>query len=474
MRSVAVSKISKSIFKLISLPCMRKYPVHFLLAVSGGADSVALLFVMEELRKKLNFDISVVTVNHNIRRAEESKADVLFVKSLCEKFSPPVKCLAAEIPVQKISELAVKRRKGLEEAARILRYEEFEKACKFFNCSFILTAHTKNDFYETVLMRLFMGAGTSSVLGIAEKRGKYFRPMLEVSREEVEAYLNLKKISWKEDSTNASQTYLRNKIRLSLIPVLNSVFKGWQSGLDKTLSKIALDEKFVSGTFNYLKKNYSWKERGTGDDKEIYCKFTDFEKIPPCFKLRFLQDGFVVLGLKKRISFSSIEKLMKADKQKEKICAGGILLRIHGENLVLKTERNSAEACEEGLKPKKCGYMAWINSECGFSCPAGNFRVEKKTEGFFLLHEDDKTGIGPFALPFCVRSRLNGDSIQITKNYKKTLKRLLNEWTSDLFKREIVPIIEKNGSVTAVYGKAVGLKNLYTYRFEGENDILQK
>lgn len=466
MRNLILTKISDSLLNLISSANIQN--IHFLLAVSGGADSVAMLLAMDELRTKFKFGISVITVNHNVRPADESMEDVLFVKDICGKFSPPVRCIIAEIPENKAAGLASKRKKGLEEACRILRYAEFEKACSALNCDFIVTAHTKNDFYETVLMRLFMGAGSSSVLGIAKKHGKYLHPMLEVERCEAESYLRLKKILWREDVTNKSLDYLRNKVRLSLIPVLSGIFGGWQSGLDKTLEKIALDERFVSDSFNsYLKNIPYWQN--TEGAFSVFCRFEDFENMPPCFKIRFLQEGFTVLGVKTRVSFHSVKAFLEIGKKHDSVIAGGLVLEKNKDKLILKYANSSLSSEQED--ESESGYMVWINSSCSFFCPAGNFHVEEKDGKFFIRHADDTDGMGPFYIPFCVRSRLKGDTIQISRKSKKTIKKLLNELTSDSFKRKIVPIIEEKGRVAAVYGKAAGLKNFYSPSFGGKDEI---
>lgn len=471
MRSSAVSKIQSSIIELISSLPFRQSSLHFLLAVSGGADSVAMLFALEELRKKIKFNISVVTVNHNIREAEESLSDSLFVEKLCKNFCPPVPCIIAEIPEKKVVYTAAERKKGLEEAARFLRYAEFKKVCNALNCDFIFTAHTKNDFYETVLMRIFKGAASYSVLGIAKKRGKYFRPMLEVTRSEVESFLKLKNVLWREDSTNASPSYLRNKIRISLLHVLDEIFCGWRKGLDKTLAKIALDEAFVSNAFNSYLHNISyWQSRERTGGNEVFCKAAEFDKMPDCFKMRFLQEGFIALKLNKRISFSSIKKFINTASSVRQICASGIIFEREKEEIILKPQDLTPPMSEQ----EKYGYMVWVKEEEEFSCIAGSFRVKEKTQGFFLFHENDKDGIGPFSVPFCIRSRLNGDSIQISKRTAKTVKRVLSEWTENLFKRAVVPIIEEKGRIIAVYGKAVGLENLYACQYGGDDAVFEE
>ena len=191
---------------------------HFLLTCSGGADSTALLIAFQQLQPVLSCRLSVITVNHNIRSAEESAADSAFVAELCSRFEPPVPCTVAEIPVGDVARSAKERRRGTEDAARTLRYRLFEKTADFVSADFIVTAHNLSDVYETVLMRLFQGGGTASLAPMPVRRGRYLRPLITVERGSIEAFLRQQGIAWREDATNAEDTYLRNRIRHYLLP----------------------------------------------------------------------------------------------------------------------------------------------------------------------------------------------------------------------------------------------------------------
>ena len=207
MSSKLLPKIYSS-FRLINN--LSSKPVKLLLAVSGGADSIALLHLTNELKNKLNFSICVVTINHNIREYTESRGDAEFVKDVCSNLlDEKIECSIVEVPKGKIESLAHSRKKGIEEAARFVRYKIFEKAKDFFNADYILTAHTKDDFYEGVLMSIFTGASPSSLLGMKMKRGYYLKPLLNIEKKDLKEYLNEKNLKWREDSTNSSLSYLR-------------------------------------------------------------------------------------------------------------------------------------------------------------------------------------------------------------------------------------------------------------------------
>lgn len=178
---------------------------HLRCAVSGGADSMALLWGMYLLRDKLKIQLSVVHFNHHLR-AEESNRDEEFVKKFCDRYDIPVFVGHGKI---------VAGKKGLEAAARDARYAYFQSIG-----GKIATAHTANDNTETVLMHLIRGTGLKGLGGIAPVRGDYIRPMLSVTREEVLAFLEEYHVSYIQDSSNDTDAFLRNRLRHHVIPLL--------------------------------------------------------------------------------------------------------------------------------------------------------------------------------------------------------------------------------------------------------------
>lgn len=198
-------------------------------AVSGGADSICLLTVLYEYlgEKDAVKKLFVITVNHNIRQENETKGDAVFVSEYCRTLG--VECRIIEIPRGEVSMTEKKRCGGTEDAARFLRYEIFEKQMIENNLDYICLAHNENDNLETMLMRFFQGSGKSGK--IEEERERFLRPLLRCSRTEIEVFLKERNISWRTDSTNFDNNYLRNKIRNILVPVLDENFKGWKTAL---------------------------------------------------------------------------------------------------------------------------------------------------------------------------------------------------------------------------------------------------
>ncbi|UTC63514.1 tRNA lysidine(34) synthetase TilS [Treponema sp. OMZ 787] len=425
-------------------------PVRLLLAVSGGADSMAMLSAFLELQHDINAEIFVITVNHNIRPEKETLGDAQFVLDFCKNKCP---CILSEIPKNKVFEEARHRKTGIEDAARFLRYSEFEKTADSLNADYILTAHNKNDYYETVLMRLFQGSEPEALMGIAPKRGRFIRPLLYITRSEIEDYLNERNIPWREDSTNFETSYLRNKVRHNLVPALTLCFDGWQRGLDKSLAKIRAQNDFINASYRTKKESWILYKNEKGEAC-CRCKFLFFVSLDEALKLKFLQEGIILLKGKRRVPYSVFEDLMKLSDTKKIVFSGGFCIKKEVEEVFLFKDLNDE-------KQNELFYSIWIDKPCTFDTPAGIFKAVETESGFFVVHESDKTcGIGPFKPPFCVRSRLLGDEIQTASGSKKSVKKIINEWNIDYENRNILPIIEEGGVVKGIYGAAFGKKFL--------------
>ncbi len=195
---------------------------YIVAGVSGGADSVCLLFLLCELRTSMDLTLSVVHVNHGIR--SEAGRDEEFVRNLCEKLGVEFTAVKADIP-----NLAKKLRISEEEAGRKVRYEAFDeearKLSEKYGCDEgsvkIAVAHNMNDNAETVLFRMFRGTGIKGMAGIPAAKGgrkNVIRPLLGIERSEIEEFLRDRDISWVEDETNGQDIYSRNRIRHNILP----------------------------------------------------------------------------------------------------------------------------------------------------------------------------------------------------------------------------------------------------------------
>jgi tRNA(Ile)-lysidine synthase len=206
-------------------------------AISGGADSVALLLTLHAAnatsRDSLGIGLSVVHINHHLRGAE-SDADQQFVEDLCISLDIPLHLHQANVP-----ERVASTKETIEEAARNARYDFFTTILASGHADAILTAHTLDDQAETVLMKLLRGAWTEGLSAIHPvvtlPKGKILRPFLETRRADIEAFLRSTNQPWREDSTNTDTAFTRNKIRHELLPQL----RAYNPNLDQTLANLA-------------------------------------------------------------------------------------------------------------------------------------------------------------------------------------------------------------------------------------------
>ncbi|HJD42016.1 MAG TPA: tRNA lysidine(34) synthetase TilS [Candidatus Mediterraneibacter quadrami] len=182
--------------------------------VSGGADSVCLLFVLCALREQIGFTVKVCHVNHGLRGAD-ADADERYVKELCRRLG--VECRLFHENVELI---AAKRKQSLEEAGRMVRRAALEKMCAEDNCTKIATAHHRDDNAETVLLNIARGTGLRGLCGIWPVRGNWIRPLLWAGRREIEEFLREQGTEWRTDATNEEDIYTRNRIRHRVIPLL--------------------------------------------------------------------------------------------------------------------------------------------------------------------------------------------------------------------------------------------------------------
>lgn len=200
------------------LETLRKYEMigqgdHVCAAVSGGADSAALLAFLLSLRDSMGLTVTACHLNHCLR-GEEADRDEAFVRELCRRWQVPL--TVERVPV---AELARQEHLSEETAGRKARYDLFERLHRETGCK-VATAHTLSDNMETVLFSMARGTGLRGMCGIQPVRDYLIRPLIAVTRQEVEAYCAENSIDFVTDSTNFSEEYTRNRIRLRLIPEL--------------------------------------------------------------------------------------------------------------------------------------------------------------------------------------------------------------------------------------------------------------
>jgi len=187
-------------------------------AVSGGADSTALLAALVVLRRRRRVRLVAAHLDHGLR--VDSAEDARFCRELCLRLDVPFRLGNADVRAR-----ARRDGGGLEEAARLERYAFLERVRREEDASFIAVAHTRDDQAETLLLRLLRGSGRAGLSAMRPRRGRILRPLLEVSRAQVVAYLEGRGLAWREDPSNADAAHLRNRVRHELLPYLETRFQ---------------------------------------------------------------------------------------------------------------------------------------------------------------------------------------------------------------------------------------------------------
>lgn len=290
------------------------------IAVSGGADSVALLRALLELRSELGAVLSVAHFNHKIR-GDEADADEQFVKELSIKFELEFLSSFADAPAY-----SREHKLSLETAARELRQTWFGRLVQERRIDKVATAHTLDDQAETVLMRLLRGTGGRGLAGIAplQKEKCLIRPLLATTRREVEDYLHSLRQAWREDSSNKDLHHTRNRIRRELLPFLES---NYNPALRQNLADLAevaraeeeYWEKEISGLVSRLVQFGKPSRSGRSNTQEgsnvLALDQADFRGLPVSIQRRLLRALAEKFGI--GLEFQHVEQLRALTRQKK-------------------------------------------------------------------------------------------------------------------------------------------------------------
>lgn len=396
----------KKIGEYIKKYNMTKDVDTIIIGVSGGADSMCLLDVLNTLCGE-KIAIKVIHINHGLRAAATFEAQ--YVKEYCDSIS-------VEALVKNVDVISLAKEKGLstEEAARILRYEAFEEyAAKYPNAK-IAVAHNMNDQSETVLFNLFRGSSVSGICGIRPVRDNIIRPLLCVSREEIEEYLKERNIKYCTDESNLTDDYTRNRLRHNVIPYIeenintaavSNMFSLSENILelkeyldDMTLlaykeccredDGIIIDEKKLSLFHAYIKKSVIYKAFGilSGSLKDVEKKH--IVAIKELFSLQCGKSINLPYGITALKTYEGVKLLKKSDsdqKKEEQIYELPVNGSIKFGDYTINTRIISVKEADKSDIPKE-KYTKWFD----YDRIKGMLKVRTRQSGDYII--TDKSG----------------------------------------------------------------------------------
>ena len=436
-----IDKVKKNIVKYELLQKGDKIVV----GISGGADSICLVHILLALKDEFEIEIYGVHINHGIRK-ETARRDEEYVRAFCEKYRIPFFCFERDIP-----KIAKQEKLSEEEAGRKIRYECFREVLEKLGANKIAVAHHQNDQAETLVLHLCRGSGIQGLVGIRPKRDNIIRPLLFVTRGEIEQYLLENEIFYQEDETNQDIIYARNKVRHEILPKLEMINP-------RTVEHMARTCEMMQETVDFLQKIVQ------SEVERLVEKEENRRSI-------FIQSlGEVDLFLQKQLIKNMIEEMAKAKKDisaahimsvlslMEKEVGKKINLPYHleaireYEKIIIQKKRNEKRSQTEVEYLLKEGEQSF--PEFGFQILTEERRyfgeeISKKTYTKYFDYAKIKSSV-------VLRHRRAGDYlIMNAKGEKKSLKRLFIDEKIPRQDRDNILLLADGSHIIWIVGKRI-------------------
>ena len=418
-----------------------------IVACSGGPDSVALLYLLYQIKEKYDLKLFVALINHKLR-GEESDKDERFVKSLARDLRLDFHTRSFDV-----AKIARKKKLSIEEAAREVRYQYLDKLAQRLKATKIALGHNADDQAETVLMRLIRGTGALGLTGMSIVRGKIIRPLLQIKREEIEEFFKEQNLDFRIDSSNLRQDYLRNRIRLELLPHLK---RNYNPKIIDTLNRTA---SILTAQEDYLEKE-TLKEFGKVAKAQKEKISLDLDKL---FSYDiFLQREMLRLVFERlggggfKASFNLVERVLSLAQQKK---AGrrvflnkDVLAEISARHLnfykVKKTEKDQPLIFPGIVESRKFGIR--LDSEV----------IKRKNLKEKPYSKDEMTAFldwDKLKPPFILRNPRTGDRFR-PQGMKgtKSLKDFLTDLKVPRYEKERVRVLTSKGEIVWILGYRIG------------------
>ena len=435
--------------------------VPILIAYSGGSDSTALLLAAAAVAPGLGVLLHAAWVDHGIRPAPERARERDFVENLTSRLG--VHSMMVEPPEEPLETRAARLGLSVEAEARAFRYVALTSAARSFGCERILTAHTRDDQAETLLQRILSGSGAAGLRGIPEDRPPFLRPFLSLPKRELLRYLRERGVAWTEDSTNEGETYLRNRIRLQVIPVLEQVFPGFRKGLSSLAEKSRFDEELLTAL---AARELPVSIEANGISFDAAC----FRAAHPALRIRALLAGTGALaGNGRRVPYALVRSVALSIRKP----AAGSVPRLLAEGMGLRFLEDAGRIHVVAAGPATdaapgsrngAGPIRPVTFAAGYSFlfeRPGTLRIDSGASCTVYFREDGNgPAAGTFDFPLTVRSRRPGDRLAV-QGGEKRLDEILAALSIARELRDFVPILEDGRGVVGILGSAAGSRDRY-------------
>ncbi|MFA6366027.1 MAG: tRNA lysidine(34) synthetase TilS, partial [Candidatus Hydrogenedentales bacterium] len=413
-------------------------------AYSGGIDSASLLCALAS--RGLD-NLRAVHVMHNLRPADELQKEREIVRETCRGLHLPL--TMATVKPGAIRKYASKKKIGIEAAAREVRYGILKRCAKRFGIGVICTAHNADDQLETLISRFLSASSIDGLGGIQPLRDigdglLLVRPILSLPRKDIERYAVSKNLSVSTDSTNASASYTRNRIRHSIVPTLDREFPGWKNGLLGTCRKLADDKLVLDAALGKALDACRIDLQG----KKASIDLRVFFSAPTAIRIRMLARCMAILGREGRLSWKALRSAS------ESIVRGASGADVPGARLFTSGGRLEIMPGLDFHGEDK--YFFVISSEGTYRCGPTEITIgwdapeaETQGSGGGKARREGCLIEGSFVFPLIVRSRKAGDVIRAVEGEKR-LDDIMNSWHLDKGVRDLIPVIEDREGIVAV------------------------
>lgn len=400
-------------------------------AVSGGADSTALLYAMAALREQYGYELYAAHYNHRLRGAE-SDSDAAFVAQVCQKLGVPLFSGEGDVAA-----LARQQKCSIELAARQARYAFLEQVAK----GKLATAHTAEDNLETVLFHIARGTGLRGLCGIPPQRDNIIRPMLFCTRRQVEAYLAALGAAYRTDSTNAQDAYTRNRIRHHIVPQLQAINSSAVEHTAQLCRFLQQDQAYLA---HCTEKTFA----------DLECKgglaATATAELHPAIRIRVIEKLLTQAGVPSdALHLQEVEQLVLQGSGRRGLF-GGFSAEIKGGVLrIVSTTVQSLPTVEVTPQngPVELHGLRFLLLD------SAEYEKKQKIHNLLFKYAID---YGKISGKLVLRSRMEGDALKIAgRGVTKTLKKLFCEADIPVAARNSVPVLADAKGVLFVRGFGV-------------------